>query len=131
MEVVENALIVDGFRVEKAEWIARLATHDVLPEILRERDRQDAKFGPQDHPSFDEVPHAEKLAREVAADAARDACAEAFSAGRGTWQNVLLEEVYEAMAEVDDDTKLEEELIQIAAVAVAWVESLRRKRAEV
>ena len=34
-----------------------------------------------------------------------------------------------ALQELSDDAKLEEELIQVAAVAVAWVEAIRRRRA--
>jgi hypothetical protein len=39
----------------------------------------------------------------------------------------LIEEFFEAMSEEDPDT-LETELIQVIAVAVNWVEDIRRKR---
>jgi malonyl CoA-acyl carrier protein transacylase len=45
-----------------------------------------------------------------------------------TWEHILTEEHYEAMAE-EDPTRLREELIQVAAVAVAWVEAIDRRHA--
>ena len=46
-----------------------------------------------------------------------------------TWVLVLFEEVLEASAE-DDAAKLRKELIQVAAVAFAWVESIDRRNGE-
>lgn len=40
-----------------------------------------------------------------------------------------VEEVYEALAE-SDENKLTEELIQVAAVCVAWVENITRNKNE-
>lgn len=45
-----------------------------------------------------------------------------------TWDVILLEEVYEALAE-DDNTKRVEELIQVAAVALAIIEDLKNEGA--
>ncbi|MDH6462030.1 hypothetical protein M2302_002205 [Micromonospora sp. A200] len=44
------------------------------------------------------------------------------------WDGVLLEEVFEALAE-EDPVKREAELVQVAAVAVAAVQDSRRRRA--
>jgi len=46
--------------------------------------------------------------------------------GRVSWADILLEEVFEALAE-DDPAALRVELIQVAAVAVQWVEAIDRK----
>jgi hypothetical protein len=43
-----------------------------------------------------------------------------------TWSAILLEEVFEAMAE-DDPERLQKELVQVAAVAVAWIEALNQR----
>lgn len=43
-----------------------------------------------------------------------------------TWADVLSEEFFEAMAE-EDPAKLRAELVQVAAVAVAWIEAIDRK----
>lgn len=92
----------------------------VLQEILNERDRQDRKWGEQNHPNGTGS-HSRELA-----DQARDECDDAFKAGQGTWRHVLLEEVYEAFAE-SDPRRLREELVQVAAVATAWVEAIDRR----
>lgn len=60
-----------------------------------------------------------------AACARRD-CASAFRVGKGTWRHILQEEVAEAFAELDP-APLREELIQVAAVAVAWIEAIDRR----
>jgi hypothetical protein len=38
----------------------------------------------------------------------------------GTWMHVLIEEVFEALAE-EDPAKLRAELVQVAAVCAAWI----------
>lgn len=93
---------------------------DVLEDLLGERDRQDLKFGEQSHndgtgPQFVGL-----------ANSARNACDRAFDQGRGTWLHILREEFYEAASETDPDA-LRAELLQVAAVAVAWVQHLDRR----
>lgn len=44
--------------------------------------------------------------------------------GRHKWANILLEEVYEAITEKDRSDQATE-LVQVAAVCVAWIEDLR------
>lgn len=94
---------------------------DVLGDLMGERDRQDAKFGEQNHPDGTAAAWDEKIAVS-----AREACDKAFAEGRGTWRHILFEEVAEAFAESDRD-KLRAELLQVAGVAVAWVEALDRR----
>lgn len=45
-----------------------------------------------------------------------------------TWEDILTEEFWEALAEAGNDDKLEAELIQVAAVTVGWIECIRRRR---
>lgn len=88
----------------------------VLAQYVLECDRQDAKFGDQSHlPDGTglELGHAKKLTdiyRKIN-DGPKDGI---------TWQSILLEEVYEAMAE-SDPVKLRAELVQVGAVVTAWV----------
>lgn len=97
-------------------------TDRVLQEVLAERIRQDAKWGEQNHPDGTGVsPEQPKLA-----DQARAMCQQAFAEGRGDWAHILFEEVREALAE-SDPAKLRAELLQVAAVAVAWVEAIDRR----
>lgn len=95
-------------------------THRVLNDVWTERRRQDAKWGEQNHPDGTSEmwqPEADLMRRE---------CEEAAQGGQLSWKHILLEEVAEAIAE-EDVTKLREELIQVAAVAVAWVEAIDRR----
>ena len=74
-----------------------IRTHSVLSEVLNERDRQDAKRGEQNHSAV-------------------------------MWLTILGEEVGEACkgALEGDLENYREEVIQVAAVAVAMVECLDR-----
>lgn len=106
------------------------ATAEVLYEIARERSRQDAKWGEQNHPDGT-GPAVRWITADTAdyvADTARVECQRMASVGRVTWRHILVEEIAEALAE-DDPDKLREELIQVAAVAVNWVESIDRRAA--
>jgi predicted house-cleaning noncanonical NTP pyrophosphatase (MazG superfamily)/8-oxo-dGTP pyrophosphatase MutT (NUDIX family) len=92
----------------------------VLTELAAERAAQDALWGVQ------EFPDGTGPAWRDRADRARRECAAAASAGELTWRHVLAEEFYEALAE-DAPQRLRAELIQTAAVAVQWVQSLDRR----
>lgn len=103
-------------------------------EVLRERRRQDAKWGCQAHledyiggVNGPQGPaHAQARADWYgvpAEDVAKAHCREASQAKTVTWFDVLLEEVCEALgAETIDD--LRGEVVQVAAVALAWLEAL-------
>jgi hypothetical protein len=102
----------------------------ILEEIQAERKRQDEKWGEQNHPF---VPP--NLSNDDVIDyvnnsiMARDFCDQEFSAGRGTWNEILNEEYHEAFAEaaLGNVKEFREELIQVAAVVVAMIECLDRK----
>lgn len=96
------------------------ASASVLEEVSHERARQDAMWGEQNHPNGTGRP-----GDKAEADFARAACEGAFESGRGTYRDILLEEVAEAFAESSPHA-LREELVQVAAVAVAWVEKIDR-----
>ena len=92
----------------------------ILNEIRAERAHQDEKWGEQNH--FDGTgPGYQKHA-----DAARQRCQAAAALGLVSYRDILEEEVFEAFAE-SDPAKLRAELIQVAAVTVAWVEKLDRE----
>lgn len=107
--------------------VAGLSTALVLADVNDERLRQIVKWGDdstKDHPDGT-GPTIPSLNAREAAQHATDYAAEH---GTLTWRHILEEEVYEALAESDPDA-LEAELVQVAAVAVKWVEALRRRRA--
>lgn len=92
----------------------------VVDAIVAERGAQDAKWGVQNHPNGTGM-----VGDRERADSARHVCDVLFRAGTGSWRDILHEEVQEAFAE-HDPVKLREELIQVAAVAMAWVENMDR-----
>lgn len=104
------------------------ATNEVLLEVLQERMRQRAKFGDQHRDSFPNTP--DRALRVRLADRCRDTCdtLEATNGRGAPWEAVLAEEVAEAMAETTDLDALRRELVQVAAVAVAWIEDLDTQR---
>lgn len=113
---------------------------DILIEIDQERDRQDEKWGEQNHPDgtginwIDQITPAygwEENASEHAAMLSKRATDRSARMDKQTWLQILREEVAEAFAETDLET-LRSELIQVAAVAAQWVEAIdRRKKGEI
>lgn len=98
--------------------------------IDAERQRQLAKFGDQHHPDLSGREAAQCVAREMFDEWAqnyRDINGGNFDPRdpdrRLDWTGILLEEVYEALAE-SDPAKLRAELIQVAAVCAAWIADL-------
>lgn len=96
-------------------------TPEVLAEVYDERVAQETKWGEQNHPDGTGLPEDRQHA-----DMARHLCEVAFASGNGSWRHILAEEVCEAFAE-SDPARLREELVQVAAVAAAWVEAIDRR----
>ncbi|MET8151380.1 hypothetical protein ACIBSW_25410 [Actinoplanes sp. NPDC049668] len=94
----------------------------VLTEVAAERRRQDERWGQQNHPDGTGHWHAADAAL------ARKECEQAAETGSLSWRHILLEEVAEAAAEAEPGD-LRNELIQVAAVAVAWAEAIDRRAA--
>lgn len=101
----------------------------VLNEVVRERRSQDAKWGEQNHPDgtgpnypWHLVGTAEQIRERM-----RAACDQEHREGNGTWVSIALEEFAEAVAE-DNPRELRKELVQVAAVFVAWIESIDRNQ---
>lgn len=92
----------------------------VLKEVRDERRRQDEKWGP-----VQTMPDGTYWSgiRQGLLNAARRRNDE----GQATFASVLTEEVYEALLEADP-VLLRAELVQVAAVAVKWIEHLDRER---
>jgi predicted house-cleaning noncanonical NTP pyrophosphatase (MazG superfamily)/8-oxo-dGTP pyrophosphatase MutT (NUDIX family) len=92
----------------------------VLADVAAERAAQDAMWGPQ------EFPDGTGPERTAAAEQAKSACRDAWGSGELTWRHILTEEYFEALAE-SDPPALRAELVQTAAVAVKWIQSLDRR----
>lgn len=93
----------------------------VLAEIAVERAQQDARWGQQNHP--DGTGYAYMRDR---AEIARRECNTAFANGSGTWRHILREEYREALAATTVE-ELRAELVQVAAVATAWIQAIDRR----
>lgn len=130
--------------------MSRDKNHDqeIALEVLAERDRQDAKWGEQNHPDGtgpDTLPLGDFSWRRAYQDGKAHtldgtsaktlaACATevtdvAAKQGHVTWADILTEEHFEALAEADP-VKLRAELIQVAAVAIQWVAAIDRREPE-
>jgi hypothetical protein len=104
---------------DAAQEIRRwLDFQDIIQEIFREREAQIAQWGDQVLPFGTGGSE-----YRVLADQYRRQTDEANAAGTVTFADVLLEEVFEALAEADPQ-KLRDELIQVAAVAVKVIQAI-------
>lgn len=96
-----------------------IAEHSpVLADVYAEQARQAEKFGVQHRDDGTGGP-----VMRADAERMRAACDYLAEHGGADWRSVLLEEVYEAMAE-DDPVKLRAELVQVAAVCATWVQDI-------
>lgn len=109
--------------------------NSILNEVAAERAVQDAKWGQQNHPdgtgveswpeqivpAFPDGTGAAQVAKLARLD-----CQRAARKGDCTWLKILREEIAEAFAETDPGA-LRTELVQSAAVLVAWIEAIDRR----
>jgi hypothetical protein len=107
-------------------WYERMARrltdpYGTLAEVAHERERQDDLWGEQNHEDGTGGRY-----EQAVADAARLACQREAEAGHFTWRSILFEEVTAAFVETDP-AKLRAELMQVAAVAAAWIEAIDRR----
>lgn len=125
----------DALAALRALRADRTAVHSVIAEVAEERERQNAKWGEQNHPNgtgpdgllLDDVAdhrHGIRRFETLRNDAIVQTDIRATD-GTVTFADILLEEVFEALAE-EDPAKLRTELIQVAAVATQWVEAIDR-----
>lgn len=95
----------------------------VLAEVCAERVRQDDKWGPQNHPDGTGRPGDVDMAT---LDRAK---CKANGPDQDNWRDILQEEISEAFAETDP-ILLRAELVQVAAVAVAWAQAIDRRQTQ-
>jgi hypothetical protein len=98
-------------------------TQDIVQGIITERNLQDRQWGEQNHPDG-----TGRNKDGATAEYWRRLVARKVTDGSVTWRDILEEEVYEALAETDP-SQLVGELLQVAAVAVAWIECIERRQA--
>lgn len=93
----------------------------IFMDVAEERGRQERRWGTQRHDHAD--PHRGPARRKLRADGARIACDQADAEDRLSWEHILIEEVFEALAE-DDLDRRRIELVQVMAVATAELEQI-------
>ena len=108
-------------------------------EVLDERARQYARYGTNADledgtgPDVRWIPNIwdayDSTAEGIEAGLRADYEATEVTQGKITWMHLVREEVAEAFAE-SDPARLREELIQVAALCVSWVEKLDDRAAE-
>lgn len=126
------------------EMLARerwqIRTIIVLENVFEERLRQVAKYGHNEEledgtgPKSQWLPtsisaHHELTAETIEQELRFDYEEHERQHGKPTWMHLIREEIAEAFAETDDD-RLEEELTQVAALCVSWIEKIRARRSE-
>ena len=137
---------------DELPWITENAARArVFADIDTERARQHAKWGEQNHPMVANPhaplqavhgPHARFEARtaeylecrRLGIPSERDACSAEHREGRDTYASILVEELTEFVSacvthgETSDEARAE--LVQVAAVTVAMLECVDRRRAK-
>ena len=106
-------------------------TRAVLDRVLTERRAQEARYGEAnelllDGTGYDTrwlLPLTKASAENIQQDLRSDYEAFEQETGNPTWMHLVREEIAEAFQESDPD-RLAEELIQVAALCVSWVERL-------
>jgi hypothetical protein len=110
---------------DAAEEVRRwVDTNDVLEDLAQERRAQFQQWGEQTIP-FGSGSYVFKLMCEHY----QSTCQANADAGTVTFADVLLEEVFEALAE-SDPLKLKDELIDAGAVIVQWIELINKQQKE-
>lgn len=115
----------------KQKW--QVDTIAVLEEVFAERLRQYEQYGHNADLEDGTGPEtrwllpftsdgADTIERELRADYEHYE----EEAGRPTWVHLVREELAEVFTE-DDPAKMEDELIQVAALCVSWVEKIRNR----
>lgn len=109
----------------------------ILDEIRAERAQQDSKWGVQDHPSIsgaltnipefaDDLRIRARYYGVPEEDAAKNLCETAFKLAAGSYGHIAVEEMAEVIGAANDQDR-RGELVQLAAVCAAWIESIDRK----
>lgn len=107
----------------------------ILEEVRQERIKQDKKWGEQNHPCLDQTllnreggctPQRMTEEYNIPSELlAKQSCDRKADKGECTWVDIALEELSEVTSTFDIH-KRREEIIQLSAVCVAWVEKIDR-----
>lgn len=114
----------------REKW--QINTIAVLEDVFKERTRQVAQYGHNETLESGTGPESRWLgpytndgAKEIEVTLRRDYEEFEEETGNPTWVHLVREELAEAFVETDPKL-LAEELTQVAALCVSWIEKLRR-----
>lgn len=109
--------------------------NNILQLVNNEVVKQHQKWGQQNHPSLDPVLlnrsgvcTPERMCQEYEIPGelrSQFLCENAFKKNQGTWAHIAVEELCESISEFDPE-KRKQELIQLAAVCISWIDSIDR-----
>lgn len=104
------------------------ATLAAARDAICERAAQDVRWGESNHPDLPAgVKHPCAFFALPTAQAAQLSCEDAFRRGTGSNAHILVEEVAEAIEAATDPVRLRAELVQVAGVALKWIEQIDRR----
>ncbi len=109
-----------------------MSQKDILDDVAMEREQQNKKWGlqshPDVHPNTSDPYDAFYYAGIRSATTAKAMCDYDARNKNTNWAAILVEEVAEAIEEgaLKNKEHLRAELVQVAAVAVAWIENIDR-----
>lgn len=100
---------------------------EILAAVLAERERQEVLWGEQNHPDTGgSLPTLWREQSALNAEKWKSVNDERVKYGQLGWDGILMEEIYESLAEEDPD-KLRTELVQSMAVILNWLECIDRR----
>lgn len=104
---------------------------EIITDIFSEMDRQDSIFGGpgRDFPDYyqDATPAKRHLFYNLPSEwMAKFSCEERFRHDIGTWSDILVEEVVEAISSPNTE-HLREELVQVCAVVFQWIKAIDKR----
>lgn len=117
----------------REKW--QIETLKVLEEVFEERKRQVARYGHNDDKADGTGPRVPWLAPLLETEAVgieawlREEYEENGGDEGADWMRLVREELAEVFASDPDSEEMDEELLQVAALCVSWVESRRKRRA--
>lgn len=98
---------------------------EILEEVIDERVSQDTKWGIQNHKSVSDNPNTDY---EISGEySCKMACEIAARNNNLTWADIAIEELSEAVYAGNEKLR-REELVQTAAVILAWIECIDRNK---
>lgn len=109
-----------------------------LDEVEFECERIKEKWGEQDHPDISPAARFQPVRAVMeryhipTSGEAKEWCEFRRDEGTMSWSDILIEELCEAVEEAagGDEGKLRSELVQVAAVAVQWINAIDRRKVQ-